>query len=408
MDTSPIVPGFDVAGIAAGIKKNGAPDLALLVSRVPCHAAAAFTQNAFPAAPVVYDKRLLELNPTGIHGVLINSGCANACTGIEGDANARRMAEAAELALGAGDHSILVMSTGVIGVQLPIDKVHAAAPRIVEQLRPDNWPAAAQAIMTTDTRPKLVTRQITLNGQAVQLTGIAKGAGMIHPDMATMLSAIVTDAAVAQPVLQQALTAAIARSFNRISIDGDTSTNDTVILLANGLAGNAEISGPGPGLDAFQAGLTAICTELSQAIVRDGEGATKFVTIQVQGAVSDGEAHRAANTIATSPLVKTAFFGNDANWGRILAAVGRAGIHVEPQQCSLYVTGGTSTSDRLPELQLVAEGMPLAYAEADAAARFAQPEIDVRVALNLGTGEAIVWTCDLSHDYVSINGDYRS
>lgn len=408
MDASYVVPGFDAAGIAAGIKKSGAPDFALIASRVPCHAAATFTQNAFPAAPVVYDKRLLALNPAGIHGVVINSGCANACTGVEGDANARRMAEAVEMALGAHDHSILVMSTGVIGVQLPMGKVAAAAPQAADQLRPDGWPAAAQAIMTTDTRPKLATRQTTIDGQEVRLTGIAKGAGMIHPDMATMLSAIVTDAAVAQPILQQALSAAIARSFNRISIDGDTSTNDTVLLLANGLAGNAEIGGPGPALDAFQVALTGICAELAQAIVRNGEGVTKFVTIHIHGAASDEEAHRAANTVATSPLVKTAFFGSDANWGRILAAVGRAGIQVDPVRCSLFVTGGLHAGDRLPELQLVAEGMPLAYAEADAAARFAQPEIDVRVDLGLGTGEATVWTCDLSHEYVSINGDYRS
>lgn len=408
MDASYVVPGFDAAGIAAGIKKSGAPDFALIASRVPCRAAATFTQNAFPAAPVVYDKRLLALNPNGIHGVVINSGCANACTGVEGDANARRMAEAVEMALGAHDHSILVMSTGVIGVQLPMDKVAAAAPQAADQLRPDGWPAAAQAIMTTDTRPKLATRRTTLDGHEVRLTGIAKGAGMIHPDMATMLSAIVTDAAVAQPILQQALTAAIARSFNRISIDGDTSTNDTVLLLANGLAGNAEISGPGPALDAFQAALTGICAELAQAIVRDGEGVTKFVTIRIHGAASDEEAHRAANTVATSPLVKTAFFGSDANWGRILAAVGRAGIQVDPARCSLYVAGGPSARERMSELQLVSKGMPLAYAEADAAARFAQPEIDVRVDLGLGTGEATVWTCDLSHEYVSINGDYRS
>jgi glutamate N-acetyltransferase/amino-acid N-acetyltransferase len=310
--------------------------------------------------------------------------------------------------LGAEDHALFVMSTGVIGVQLPVEKIEAAAPKLVEQLRPDGWPAAAQAIMTTDTRPKLVTRQIEIDGCEVRLAGIAKGAGMIHPDMATMLSAIATDAAIAQPLLQQALVAAVARSFNRISIDGDTSTNDTVIVLANGLAGNPEITHMGPAYDAFVAALSAVCTELAQAIVRDGEGVTKFVTVQVQGAVSDAEAHRAANTIATSPLVKTAFFGSDANWGRILAAVGRAGIHVTPATCSLFVTGGPAPGERLPELQLVAAGMPLAYAETDAAARFRQPEIDVRVDLGLGDGAATVWTCDLSHDYVSINGDYRS
>ncbi|MGL4650056.1 MAG: bifunctional ornithine acetyltransferase/N-acetylglutamate synthase, partial [Caldilineaceae bacterium] len=229
--------GFDAAGVAAGIKKNGAPDLALVASVVPCNGAGVFTRNAFPAAPVLYDKRLLDFNPTGIRGVLTNAGCANACTGVEGDANARRTAEAVEAALGAGDYSVLVMSTGVIGQQLPMPRLLDGINPAVEALAPAGWGAAARAIMTTDTRPKLatVTGALPAGEEEVtaRLTGIAKGAGMIHPDMATMLSLIVTDAAVTQPVLQQALAAAVARSFNRISIDGDTSTNDTVLLLAN-------------------------------------------------------------------------------------------------------------------------------------------------------------------------------
>lgn len=403
-----VVPGFDAAGIAAGIKKNGAPDLALILSRVPCRAAAVFTKNAFPAAPVLYDRALLALNPEAVHGVVINSGCANACTGVPGDANARLMAEAVEKAIGAGDHAVMVMSTGVIGVQLPMDKINDGVPKAVAQLRTDGWPDAARAIMTTDTRPKLFARCVEVGGATIRLTGIAKGAGMIHPDMATMLSVIVTDAAIAQPMLQAALVAAANRSYNRISIDGDTSTNDTVLLLANGLAGNPEIAESGPAYTAFVEALTALATDLAQAIVRDGEGVTKFVTVHVHGASSDADAHAAANTIATSPLVKTAFFGNDANWGRILAAVGRSGIPVDPTRCALYVSGGPQQGDRMPELQLVAGGTPLVYAESDAAARFAQPELDVRVDLGLGSGEAIVWTCDLSHEYVSINGDYRT
>jgi glutamate N-acetyltransferase / amino-acid N-acetyltransferase len=403
-----VVTGFDAAGIAAGIKKNGAPDLALILSRVPCRAAAVFTKNAFPAAPVLYDRALLALNPEAVHGVVINSGCANACTGVPGDANARLMAEAVEMSIGAGDHAVMVMSTGVIGVQLPMHKIHDGVPKAVAQLRPDGWPDAARAIMTTDTRPKLFARSVEVGGATIRLTGIAKGAGMIHPDMATMLSVIVTDAAIAQPMLQAALVDAANRSYNRISIDGDTSTNDTVLLLANGLAGNPEIAEGSPAYAAFVEALTALATDLAQAIVRDGEGVTKFVTVHVHGASSDADAHAAANTIATSPLVKTAFFGNDANWGRILAAVGRSGIPVDPTRCALYVSGGPQPGDRMPELQLVAGGTPLVYAESDAAARFAQPELDVRVDLGLGGGEAIVWTCDLSHEYVSINGDYRT
>jgi glutamate N-acetyltransferase/amino-acid N-acetyltransferase len=408
MDAEFIVPGFDAAGVAAGIKKSGAPDLTLIASRVPCRAAAAFTQNAFPAAPVLYDRRLLSLNPTAVHGVIINAGCANACTGTPGDANARLMAEMVEKALGANDNTVFVMSTGVIGVQLPMDKLGGGVPQVVAQLRPNGWADAARAIMTTDTRPKLVTRTVEIDGHTVSFAGIAKGAGMIHPNMATMLSTIATDAAISQPLLQQALTVAVELSYNCISIDGDTSTNDTVLLLANGLAGNPEITEAGPAYSAFLAALTAIATALAQAIVRDGEGVTKFVTIHVAGAKSHAEAHAAANTIATSPLVKTAFFGSDANWGRILAAVGRSGSFVDPLRCNLFVTGGAEPEERMAELQLVAGGTPLPYAEEDAAARFAKPEIDVRVELGLGDGEATVWTCDLSHDYVSINGDYRS
>ncbi|MEZ4727957.1 MAG: bifunctional glutamate N-acetyltransferase/amino-acid acetyltransferase ArgJ [Caldilineaceae bacterium] len=407
--TSYIVPGFDAAGIAAGIKKSGAPDLALIAGRTVCRAAATFTTNKFPAAPVTYDQQVLSLNPEGVHAVIINSGCANACTGTEGAANTKRMAEAVAAALGASEHAVFVMSTGVIGVQLPMDKVVAGVPKVVDQLRPEGWEEAARAIMTTDTRPKLFTHTATIGGQTVRFTGISKGAGMIHPNMATMLSTVVTDAQIAQPLLQQALRAAVGKSFNCISIDGDTSTNDTVILLANGLAGNSEItSADSADYGAFLAALTTICVDLAQAVVRDGEGVTKFVTIKVNGAASKAEAHLGANTIATSPLVKTAFFGSDANWGRILAAIGRAGIAVEPDQCSLFVTGGATNGERMPELQLVAAGTPLPYQEADAAARFAQAELDVRVELGLGSGSATVWTCDLSHEYVSINGDYRS
>jgi glutamate N-acetyltransferase/amino-acid N-acetyltransferase len=402
------VPGFEAVGVCAGIKSTGALDLALITSRTPCCAAAVFTQNAFPAAPVCYDQRLLAFNREKIHGVLINSGCANACTGVAGDANAKLMAESLEQALETGDQTVFVMSTGVIGVQLPIDKITEAVPPALDGLNARGWRQAAEAIMTTDTRPKLATRQVEIDGVTVTLTGMAKGAGMIHPDMATMLSVIATDAAVAPKTLQDALADAVRYSFNRISIDGDTSTNDTVLLLANGAAGHAEINGPGDAYRTFVTALTDLSTELAQAIVRDGEGATKFVSIHVCGAQDDAAAHQAANTIATSPLVKTAFFGSDANWGRLLAALGRAGIRVSPATCDLFVDGGPVAGELLGELQLVAAGEPTDYAEADAAARFAQPELDVRITLGLGPGSATVWTSDLSHDYVTINGDYRT
>ena len=403
------VPGFDAAGIAAGIKKNGAPDLALIASPTPCRSAALFTQNAFPAAPVTYSRRLLAFNPEGVYAVIINAGCANACTGTPGDANARLTAEAAALALGAGDNTVYVMSTGVIGVQLPMDRLLPAVPRAADALRPDGWSDAARAIMTTDTRPKLFSKQTTIGSTTVTLTGIAKGAGMIHPNMATLLALVATDAHVAQPLLQRALRCAAEVSFNRISVDGDTSTNDTLLLLANGAAGNDELTDEaGPGYAEFLAALTALCTDLAHAVVRDGEGATRFVAITVAGAESDAAAQLAANTVATSPLVKTAFFGGDANWGRVLAAVGRSGSRVEPERAALTIDGGPGAGTRLGALQLVEGGTPLAYSEEEATAIFAQPEIDVLVELGLGQGRATVWTTDLSHGYVSINGDYRS
>ncbi len=404
------VAGFDAAGIAAGIKKRaGALDLALIASRTPCNAAATFTTNKFPAAPVLYDQLVLSANAEGIHAVIINAGCANACTGDEGSANARRTAETVEQAISSSDHSVLVMSTGVIGVQLPMEKVLTGVGTVVESLQSSGWEAASQAIITTDTRPKLFTRSAQIGATTVKLTGIAKGAGMIHPNMATMLSVIASDAAISQPLLHQALKAAVNVSFNRISIDGDTSTNDTVIVLANGAAGNAEItSDQSPHYQSFLSALTDLCTDLAQAVVRDGEGVTKFVAIQINGAASDKEAHDAANTVATSPLVKTAFFGSDANWGRILAAVGRSGAQVVSHKAALFVNGGANAVERLGELQLVAGGTPLKYSEVEATAIFKQPEIDVRVELGLGNGSATVWTTDLSYEYVKINGDYRS
>ena len=406
--TPPIpVQGFDTAGIHCGIKPTGAPDLALIASPTPCKAAAVFTQNAFPAAPVLYDKDLLRMNPEGTHGVVINSGNANACTSAEGNANARRMAEAAEKSLGSTDNTAFVMSTGVIGVQLPIGVIEAGIPEVAAKLRPDGWEDAAAAIMTTDVFPKWASGQADIGGKTVTVTGIGKGAGMIHPNMATMLATLATDAAIAQPLLQEALASAVSHSFNRISVDGDTSTNDTVLVMANGAAGNDEITEKGADYDAFVDALTAASMELAKLIVRNGEGVTKFVTIQVEGAVSDGEAHTVANSIAKSPLVKTAFFGHDANWGRILCAVGYSGAQVDPTKAHLFIAAGQPEAGNA-ELQLVDAGTPTNYAEEDASSIFAESEISVRVSLGLGEGAATVWTCDLSYDYVSINAEYRT
>ena len=406
--TAPIpVTGFDAAGIHCGIKPTGAPDLAMIASPTACRAAAVFTQNAFPAAPVLYDRELLRTNPDGTHAVVINSGNANACTSAEGNANARRMAEAVEKSLGSTDNTAFVMSTGVIGVQLPISVVEAGIPQVAAELRPDGWEDAAAGIMTTDVFPKWASSQAEVGGETVTITGIGKGAGMIHPNMATMLATLATDANIAQPLLQKALASAVSGSFNRISVDGDTSTNDTVLVLANGAAGNAEIVEEGADYEAFLQALTEASAELAKLIVRNGEGVTKFVTIQVEGAVSDGEAHQVANSIAKSPLVKTAFFGHDANWGRILCAVGYSGATVDPTKAHLFIAAG-QPQDGNAELQLVDAGTPTDYAEEDASAIFAESEISARVSLGLGQGAATVWTCDLSYDYVSINAEYRT
>ncbi|PKO23563.1 MAG: ornithine acetyltransferase [Chloroflexi bacterium HGW-Chloroflexi-1] len=402
--------GFTFAGVACGLKKTGALDLALIVSDRPCAAAATFTRNRFPAAPVLYDRALLAENPAGLRAVAINAGIANACTGEAGLADAAAMAAAVEATLSLPPRSCAVMSTGVIGPRLPLAKIKDGLNQATPALSPEGWEAASRAIMTTDTRPKTAFRQVDGCG----IWGMAKGAGMIHPNMATMLSVIVTDAAVAPVVLADALRAAVEVSFNAISVDGDTSTNDTVLVLANGASETRFLRENG-----FLAALTDLCTDLAQQIVRDGEGATKFITVRVTGAASDADARLAAKAVANSPLVKTAFYGGDANWGRILAAVGYSGAEVDPARTDLWIVAGTlggvgaglapAQGDRKGSpLQLVQGGQPPAYSEATASAIFAASEITVTVALGLGAGQAIVWTCDLSHEYVDINGHYRT
>lgn len=408
----PLLPaGFGFAGSACGIKANGRPDLALVFSEVPAVAAGVFTQNRFAAAPVQFDRQVLALNPTGIHAILINSGNANAVTGAAGLAAARRSAEALEATFGLPPWSTLVMSTGVIGQPLPVERIEAALPALYRAMRADadGFRAAAEAIMTTDTRPKMAWAQGLVAGVPVTVAGMAKGAGMIHPRMATMLAAIVTDAEVTAPVLQQALNRAVACSFNRISVDGDTSTNDTVLVLANGLANNPLLdAASGPAFEAFLALLTEVCIALAQAIVRDGEGATKFVTVRVTGTATDEEAHRVANAIAVSPLVKTAIYGGDANWGRILMAAGNSGVAFDLEAVDLWIGGGASPQAMLPPLQLVAAGAPLPFAESESSRRFAEPELLIDLRVGAGPGQATVWTCDLSHEYVTINGSYRT
>jgi glutamate N-acetyltransferase / amino-acid N-acetyltransferase len=393
-------PGGFVAGTAeAAIKKPGRPDVALVVSERPCTAAAVFTQNQVVAAPVIVDRKTMAENAHRIRAVVANAGNANACTGDLGLANARAMQRVTAAALDCQPEQILVLSTGVIGVQLPMERLAQGIGQAAQQLDAVHGSAAARAIMTTDTIAKETAVRVQLSGGTVTIGGMAKGSGMIHPNMATMLAVLTTDAVIEPEQLQGMLATAVDVSFNCISVDGDTSTNDTALLLANGTSGVALASKEDATL--FGQALTQLCLYLAHQIIRDGEGATKFVTIQVNGAASDADAHCLAATIATSPLVKTAFAGSDANWGRILAAAGRAGISFDQNQVSLYIEGDS-------RLQLVAHGTPTDYAEANAAAIFARPEFAVQLDLNNGRGQATMWTTDLSHEYVSINADYRT
>jgi glutamate N-acetyltransferase / amino-acid N-acetyltransferase len=396
-------PGFQAGTAEAAIKKAGRPDVALVVSDRDCTAAAVFTQNQVVAAPVIVDRQTLAGQTHQIRAVVANAGNANACTGAPGLANAREMQRVTAAALHCQPHQILILSTGVIGVQLPMARLAQGIQQAAQQLAASHGPAAAQAIMTTDTYAKQAAVRVELSGGAVTIGGMAKGSGMIHPNLATMLAVLTSDALVERERLQVLLTTAVNASFNCISVDGDTSTNDTVLLLANGASGVALQSETDISL--FGQALTQLCTHLAHLIVRDGEGATKFVTLHVSGAASDSDARQIAATIATSPLVKTAFAGSDANWGRILAAAGRAGIAFDQNQVGLWIGGGAVNN---MALQLVANGIPTAYAEVEAAAIFAEAEFVIRLDLGAGAGQATMWTTDLSHDYVSINADYRT
>lgn len=400
--------GFRATAVSAQIKYPDRPDLALIVSERPCAAAGLFTTNQVAAAPVVVDRETLKGNDSHIRAVLINSGNANAATGQVGLEDARASQRLVAGAVGCAADEVLVMSTGVIGVPLPMARMRAGITQAAERIHHGDTEdtelgglAVARAIMTTDTRPKHLAVRAHLTGGVVTIGGMAKGAGMIHPNMATMLSLITTDAAIAPEVLRGLLETAVSHSFNRISIDGDTSTNDTVLLLANG-ASDVAVNDPTSRV-AFSEALNWLCTQLGRMIVKDGEGATKFVEIQVCGAKSRADAHAIANTIATSPLVKTAFAGSDPNWGRILAAAGRAGVSFDQHRVSLSI--GARQPD---ELTLLRWGDVMNYREEDAAAIFARPEFLIRLELGAGDACETVWTCDLSHEYVSINADYRT
>ena len=399
--------GFRAAGVSAGIKRGGdrpdastaqaaGPlDLALLVSDTPATAAAVFTINKAQAAPVLVSREHLARSGGVARAIVVNSGCANACTGDEGLVAARDMASETARLVGCPPEQVLVASTGVIGVGLPMDKIRKGLPVAFAALGSDRGPQAARAIMTTDPFPKEASARVTIGGRDVAIGGMAKGSGMIEPMMATMLAFITTDASVPQPLLQRALHDAVDGTFNAITVDGECSTNDTVMLLANGLSGATVGEAT---YAAFVEGLSAVCLELALGIVRGGEGATKLVAVTVTGAASDGDARRAAKAIANSPLVKTAIHGGDPNWGRLIAVAGRAGVGFDLGQA--VVTIG--------RIVLFDHGQPHDERAPDAAEYLKGKDLTVSVDLGAGRARATVWTCDLSAEYVRINADYRT
>jgi glutamate N-acetyltransferase/amino-acid N-acetyltransferase len=398
---------LSIAGVRLGIakahvRKPDRKDMLLVALDEGCRVAGVFTRNRYAAAPVLLCREHLagarELPPRAI---LVNTGVANAGTGETGIANARATCVAAAAALHIRPEQVLPLSTGVIMEQLPVERIEAGIPQCLADLAPGNWASAAEAIMTTDTVPKAVSRQVVIDGRTVTITGIAKGAGMIEPNMATMLGIVATDACIAPDVLRDMTRRVANRSFNAVTVDGDTSTNDSLLVIATGRAGNPEIKGEGTAeFGQLFVTMVEVAQLLAQAIVRDGEGATKFITITVDEGASVGECFAVAKRIANSPLVKTAFFASDPNLGRILAAVGNAGLaDLDPARIGL----------QLGDVKVVENGARSpAYTEAQGQAAMKPAEISVRITLGRGIETATVWTCDFSYDYVKINADYRS
>ena len=388
--------GFKAAGVKASIKKSGNLDVAVIYTEREAAVAGVFTQNAVAAAPVFASKKVVATGTA--HAIAANAGCANACTGAQGEKDARAMQEITAAALGCTPEDVLVASTGVIGVNLPMDKMEAGLKAAVAALSADGSANAGNAIITTDTYSKSCATEVTLGGKQVRFGAIAKGSGMIQPNMATMLAFITTDAAIDGKLLQKALSEVVEISFNMISIDGDMSTNDMAVVLANGAAGNAKITAEGADYEAFKATLAEICKGLSQRIASDGEGATKFLTVHVTGTKSFADAKTIAMSVAKSPLVKTAFFGEDPNWGRVICAVGYAGVPMNPETTVVKFGG----------IPVYAHGVGADYDEAALKKVMGEHDIVIDIDMGMGTQEATVWTCDFSYEYVKINGEYHT
>ena len=391
------VNGFLFSGIAAGIKKDGKRDLGLIYSEVPAQVAGLFTTNAVKAAPVQLDMKLIKRGLC--QALVINSGNANACTGIQGLRDAQRVSSLVAKGLGIKEAMVLASSTGVIGVPLPLKKIEQGIPKLIGALSPNDWMKTVEAIMTTDTFPKIEVATCRVKGKRVKMCGMVKGAGMIRPSLATMLSFLITDANTKASLLQQMLEKASEDSYHRITVDGETSTNDTVLLLANGKADHSTLNRMDRDGKVFQSMLSEVCQNLAKSVVKDGEGATKFVEILVRGARNRKDAEEVAYSIAHSPLVKTAFFGMDANWGRILCALGHSGVQIDPNRIDVFF-------DKIP---IVKSGMGVGgRLEEKAGQVLKNKSFRVTVDLHLGKDQFSVFTTDLSIDYVKINASYRS
>lgn len=395
--------GFEAASAAAGIKYQGRTDMALVYSQKPCEAAGTFTTNVVKAAPVKWDKKVVESSAKP-QVIVINSGIANACTGETGMECCKEVAKEAARALETETESVLIGSTGVIGMQLPVEKmkagVHLLAKEKAAGLEMGNL--AAKAIMTTDTKEKEAAVTIEIDGTTATIGGMAKGSGMIHPNMCTMLAFITTDAVISKEALQAALSSDVEETYNMISVDGDTSTNDTVLLLANQMAGNKEIQKGTKEFEIFKEALHEVNTTLAKKIAGDGEGATALLEVTVKGAETKKQAKTLAKSVVCSNLTKTAIAGHDANWGRILCAMGYAGVEFEPEKTDLFIQSSAGG------LKLVENGMALDYSEEKATEILSQTEVSIVADIKLGTENATAWGCDLTHGYIDINADYRS
>lgn len=395
--------GFEAAGIEAAIKYQNRKDMAMVYSRTPCRAAGVFTSNVVKAAPVLWDKEIVE-NASSVQAVIVNSGIANACTGRQGYDCCRQTAEKTAQLMGISPDAVLVASTGVIGNQIPVEKLLAGVEKLAaaRAATKEAGTLAAEAIMTTDTVSKQAAVQVELGGRTVTVGGMCKGSGMIHPNMCTMLAFVTTDAAISKELLTKAVKEDVTDTFNMVSVDGDTSTNDTLLVMANGMAGNSEINEVGPAYEAFREALHYVNESLAKMMAGDGEGATALIEAKVLGAATKDDARKLGKSVICSSLTKAAIYGHDANWGRILCALGYSGVSFEPEKLELYF------ESKAGKILIYKDGVGADYSEEEAGRILSEPEVTILVDMKAGEESATAWGCDLTYDYVKINADYRS